>query len=95
MLSNTPMINMRTAITAIPLPITLHNFFSLYFAFSSLEAVLYPEISQLPRPRSKTMENTANTIKAIHTTQSGPAEISFNFIRSTSAILILQYLNRF
>ena len=78
--SNTPIINRRIAITDIPIPIVLHSFFSLYFAFSSLEAVLYPEINQLPCPEIKTMESTANIINPTYTTQSGPVDKSASFI---------------
>ena len=75
-----PIINRRIAITDIPIPIVLHSFFSLYFAFSSFEAVLYPEINQLPCPEIKTMESTANIIKPTYTTQSGPVDKSASFI---------------
>jgi len=44
--SNKPIVNRRIAIIDIPIPIVLHNFFSLYFSFSSFEAVLYPEMNQ-------------------------------------------------
>ena len=78
--SNTPIINRRIAITDIPIPIVLHSFFSLYFAFSSFEAVLYPEINQLPCPEIKTMESTASIIKPTYTPQSGPVDKSASFI---------------
>ena len=52
-------------ITDIPIPVVLHSFFSLYFFFSSFEAILYPEINQLPCPEIKTMESIANIIKKI------------------------------
>ena len=51
--SNKPIINARIAIIDISIPIVLHNFFSSYFSFSSFEAVLYPEMNQLPCPESK------------------------------------------
>ena len=78
--SNKPIINIRSAITDIPIPVVLHNFFLSYFSFSSFEAVLYPEINQLPCPESKTIESTANITKTIHIIQSGPVAKSANFI---------------
>ena len=78
--SSKPIVNARIAIIDIPIPIVLHNFFSSYFSFSSFEAVLYPEINQLPCPESKIIENTANITKTIHTIQSEPVAKSTNFI---------------
>ena len=78
--SSKPIINARIAIIDIPIPIVLHSFFSLYFAFSSFEAVLYQEINQLPCPEIKTMESTANNINPTYTTQSGPVDKSASFI---------------
>lgn len=78
--SSNPIINIRSVMTDIPIPTVLHSFFSLYFSFSSFEAVLYPEINQLPCPESKTMESTANIIKTNHTIQSEPVDISASFI---------------
>ena len=77
--SSKPIINARIAIIDIPTPIVLHNFFSSYFFSSSFEAVLYPEINQLPCPESKTIESTANITKTIHTIQSEPVAKSANF----------------
>ena len=78
--SNKPIINIRIAIIDIPIPVVLHNFFSSYFSFYSFEAILYPEINQLPCPESKIIESTANTTKTIHIIQSGPVAKSANFI---------------
>ena len=78
--SNKPIINIRIAIIDIPIPVVLHNFFSSYFSFSSFEAILYPEINQLPCPESKIIESTANTTKTVHIIQSGPVAKSANFI---------------
>ena len=64
--SNKPIVNARIAIIDIPIPIVLHNFFSSYFSFSSFEAVLYPEMNQLPCPKSKIIESTANIAKTIY-----------------------------
>ena len=64
--SNKPIVNARIAIIDIPIPIVLHNFFSSYFSFSSFEAVLYPEMNQLPCPESKIIESTANIAKTIY-----------------------------
>lgn len=77
---------MRNVITDIPIPVVLHSFFSLYFFFSSFEAILYPEINQLPCPEIKTMESIANIIKLIHMIQSGPVDISANFIYDASTV---------
>ena len=63
--SNKPIVNARIAIIDIPIPIVLHNFFSSYFSFSSFEAVLYPEMNQLPCPESKIIESTENIAKTI------------------------------
>ena len=63
--SNMPIVNARIAIIDIPIPIVLHNFFSSYFSFSSFEAVLYPEMNQLPCPESKIIESTENIAKTI------------------------------
>ena len=71
--SNKPIINIRIAIIDIPIPVVLHN-------FSSFEAILYPEINQLPCPESKIIESTANTTKTIHIIQSGPVAKSANFV---------------
>lgn len=78
--SNKPITRMRTAITAIPNPVVLHNFFSSYFAFSSFDAVLYPEINQLPCPESNIMEITKNIRNTTHIIQSAPLDTSANFI---------------
>ena len=64
--SSKPIVNARIAIIDIPIPIVLHNFFSSYFSFSSFEAVLYPEMNQLPCPKSKIIESTANIAKTIY-----------------------------
>ena len=63
--SNKHIVNARIAIIDIPIPIVLHNFFSSYFSFSSFEAVLYPEMNQLPCPESKIIESTENIAKTI------------------------------
>jgi len=96
--SSNTIIKRRIAITNIPIPNIRHNFFSSYFAFSSCEAVLYPEISQLPCPEIKTTESIINIVKAIHTVQSGPVDKSANFIIYTSVnsvICIILFVNRF
>ena len=85
--SNKPIVNARIAIIDIPIPIVLHNFFSSYFSFSSFEAVLYPEMNQLPCQESKIIESTANIAKTIHTIQSEPVAKSANFIY----ILLLKF----
>ena len=85
--SNKPIVNARIAIIDIPIPIVLHNFFSSYFSFSSLEAVLYPEMNQLPCPESKIIESTANIAKTIHTIQSESVAKSANLIY----ILLLKF----
>ncbi len=74
--SNSSIIKRRIVIMDIPIPIVRHSFFSLYFAFSSFEAILYPAISQPPCPEIKTMEIIANIITKIHTSQSGPVDKS-------------------
>ena len=91
--SSNTIIKRRIAITDIPIPIIRHSFFSLYFSFSSCEAVLYPAISQLPCPELKTTESILNIIKTIHTIQSGPVDKSANFIIYTSANSVIYMLS--
>ena len=59
-------------------------------SISSFEAVLYPEINQLPCPESKTIESTANIAKTIHTIQSGPVAKSSNFYMHLLKFFITQ-----
>ena len=78
--SNNSAIRIRSVIIVIPIPITRHSFFSLYFAFSSFDAVLYPAISQLPCPKSKVMDMIVRIKNITQNIQSGPWDTSASFI---------------
>ena len=77
--SNRSITRITAEITAIPIPLIRHNFFSSYFSFSFFEEVLYPAINPLPRPKQKTMERITAMKNTIHATQSGPVDKSDSF----------------